>query len=577
MFKILRKKSPEPKPPVMDPAPVPAAVSEPVPEGPASPAPEPVNGSPPVPAVASRPTKDQIEEARKYISNMKLEGNAIVDDDGTFTAVNGTLLPYLQSIQNLLKAGGLHPEIVYVEPLDFRRKASLTTQRPKSGSQKAKDVLEANLTVDSVLNRAIEMNASDFYLDIRDDGEIAVLSMRTYGIVVEIDRFTNDQGKEIARGLYTKSGRDSWEEINPCDTSFSHYNQGKLYRVRANSVPEIRGASLSCRVRDPSFVLDLETAGYSPLQKEHIQRICRTPGGLILVTGETNSGKSTTLASLMKDTPRGQRMIEIADPVEVEFDNVTHCEIDHKRKDPKEFFLRLLSSTVRQNPDALVLGEVRDPETASAAQNMAIQGKRVFTTLHTQSCVASIPRIINLGVDAHLVTLPEFIAGIVNQNLVPVVCPDCFRKEASDEGLRERYRKLFGDQARYVNPEGCGPDNPKCIRGIVGQTLVAEVYPLGLDRKMAHQIIAAGELWKLPEYMAEEFGVQSKQDHARDKVLAGTIDPELTEAIIGEWKDPDVKTFSPAPSSPSTPNRPSNGSRGGRRSGKRRKGRGRHA
>ena len=143
------------------------------------------------------------------------------------------------------------------------------------------------------------------------------------------------------------------------------------------------------------------------------------PGGLILITGETNSGKSTTMAALMDSSSRNQRMIEIADPCEVEFDHCTHVELDHYRDDAGEAFKNILAATVRQNPDALVLGEIRDEITAQAAQNMAIQGKRVFSTLHTQSCVAAIPRLASFGVDHHLLSLREFIAGIVNQNLVP--------------------------------------------------------------------------------------------------------------------------------------------------------------
>ncbi len=490
----------------------------------------------PTPAVniPHRPAAAQIREARKYIQDTNLAEQVLVDDQGLLMAVEGANAMFLRPLQEMLSTPAGVAEIRSLAPHEFQQQVRARRQpRKRSGAETVRAARQANLAVDHVLGRAIEARASDFYLDIRTLDDVAILSIRTYGIVREIDRMSAEAGKEVARGLFSKAENHSWEDIEPTDTAFSHWHDGRLYRVRANSLPEVRGAALSCRVRDPNFVLPLGEAGYNDRQQGYITRMCRSPGGLILVTGETNSGKSTTLAGLMKDTPRSQRMIEIADPVEVEFDNVTHCEIDHKRKDPEAFFHKVLASTVRQNPDALVLGEIRDERTARAAQNMAIQGKRVFSTLHTQSCVAAIPRLANLGIDPHLLALREFIAGIVNQNLVPMVCPECGRREPADPSLIERYRTLFGDAARYVNPAGC--DHPRCVGGIIGQTLVAEVLPLGLDRKEAHKLIAANRLWQLQQYMHREFGVVSKQEHAWAKVLQGLIDPEITEAIIGEW------------------------------------------
>ena len=489
-----------------------------------------------------------IREARKYIADTNLQDQVLVDEQGELYASEGANQMFLQPLREMLAApaggsardGGrlLAPaEVRILAPHEFRQKLQTLTQpRRKSGTETVRAARAANAAVDHVLARAIDANASDFYLDIRETEDIAILSVRVYGIVQELDRMNAQSGREIATGLFSRSENDSWASISPSDTSFSHWHGQRLFRVRANSIPEVRGASLSCRIRDPKFVLPLGESGYNVRQQGYISRMCRSPGGLILITGETNSGKSTTLAGLMQDTPRGQRMIEIADPVEIEFDFVTHVEIDHRREDREQFFDDILSSTVRQNPDALVLGEIRDKRTARAAQSMAIQGKRVFSTLHTQSCVAAIPRLINLGIDHHLLSLREFIAGIVNQNLVPLVCPNCCLREPSDPALADRYRAFFGDSARYVNPDGCGPENPQCVGGVVGQTLVAEVLPLGLDREKAHQLIASNQLWDLQNYMQQKFGVQTKEQHARDKVLQGLIDPELTEGIIGEWR-----------------------------------------
>lgn len=475
-----------------------------------------------------------------YLATADLADKVIVEDDGSIVALQAADPRLLQGLITIVESrlgDGKDPgkdlgRIRFVSPMEFSQldEARKARQKEKkSGSKQSEDARAGHHAMEWVLDQAIDASASDIYLDIRRDH--AQLSFRIYGQVTRIEQMARDMGIRVARGLFT-AGDAKWQELAACDASFSHQHDDRLYRVRCNSLPDTRGQSVSCRVRDPEFVLPLDQSGYSEHQIDLIQRICRASGGLILITGETNSGKSTTLAGLMLNSPRGERMIEIADPVEIEFEHCTHVEIDRYGEDPEGEFRSVLAATVRQDPDALVLGEIRDEPTAIAAQSMAIQGKRVYSTLHTQSCVAAIPRLQNLGVDHHLLTLPEFLAGIVNQSLVPLVCPECGLESHPDPALDRHYRRLFGDAAvlRYINPPGCN----RCVSGVVGQTLVAEVYPLYLDRQQAHQIIARNELWKLKGYMQQTYGVQSKQEHAADKVRLGLIDPDRTEAIVGD-------------------------------------------
>lgn len=466
----------------------------------------------------------------EYIEGARLSEKMLVNAEGDVTVIAGSVdARYMRTLCRMIEDRyGRYPNVTQVTPFEFDQVSQSISKR-KSGTQQAEARRAGNDTVQYVLDTAIERNASDVYLDIR--GEAAALSFRIHGQVKKIQTMDADKARNVARGLFNKAVNAQWEEKTPCDTAFSHESGGRLYRVRVNSLPDTRGQSLSLRIRDPRFILPLAESGYSEHQVSLINRICKAPGGLILITGETNSGKSTTLAGLMETAPRGERMIEIADPVEVEMDHCTHVEIDRYSDHAAELFRRVLAATVRQNPDTLVLGEIRDWETADAAQNMAIQGKRVLSTLHTQSCTAAIPRLENLGVDRHLLKLREFIAGIVNQNLVPVICPHCGLDAHPDPRENERYRRLFDGACRFINPAGC----EACVSGVSGQTLVAEVFPLTLDRNRAHQIIGDQELWKLDGYMKAEFQVQTKQDHARSKVVAGRIDPDRTEAIIGEW------------------------------------------
>ncbi len=469
-------------------------------------------------------TDNQIND---YIVSNHLD--VMVRSTGEIIAAGNVDRHLLRGLRMIVKSRLKVESTVYpVSPIKLQQLKDQNT-RKKTGGQQVKEIQTGNATVEYVLAKAVEAKASDIYLDIRK--KTAILSFRIFGVIQRIEEFDVEIARGVARGMWNRSGHSQWVESDPVDTAFTYVHEGHEYRIRGSSLKDTRGNTIVCRVRDPGYILPLDQSGYSDHQASLIKRICMAPGGLILITGETNSGKSTTMAALMDASSRNQRMIEIADPCEVEFEHCTHVELDHYRDDADEAFKNILAATVRQNPDALVLGEIRDEITAQAAQNMAIQGKRVFSTLHTQSCVAAIPRLASLGVDHHLLSLREFIAGIVNQNLVPLVCQNCCMEKHDDADKDRRYRALFGPDIRYINPEGCN----ECVSRVAGQTLVAEVYPFFLDRKDAHKFISNHELFRLESYMRREFDIESKQDHAQGKVRRGLIDPSMTEKIIGEW------------------------------------------
>jgi len=463
----------------------------------------------------------------------------VVAADGTVFAVRGGLSRRVgRALLSLVRGSLGAARLVEVTPLDFAQWRE--ANRPRLGAVPVTTRNPANRTVEFVFGRAVEEHASDVYLDVRR--ERAMLAFRTYGFRRPFDELSRNDGLALARSIWALGTNAQFDESGVCDVAFDFEHGGRQYRIRGNSMKEVRGNSVVCRVRDPSFVLPLEESGYSPVQVRQISRMCRAPGGLILITGETNSGKSTTLASLMAAMPATQKVIEVADPVEVVMDHVSHVEIEHYGEGAEQRLIQNLAALVRQNPDTLVLGEIRDAPSATAAKDMAIQGKRVLTTLHSQSCVAALPRLANLGVPMPLLGARAFLAGIVNQNLVPVVCGSCGLTSHADPVVDARYRTLLGDGVRFVNAHGCG----ECRSGVAGQTLVAEVYPLCLDRTgTAHDLIGEGRLAELERYMrrngADCNGCMTKHQHAAGKAAAGEIDPEHAERIIGEFNGEDVE------------------------------------
>lgn len=470
-------------------------------------------------------------EVARYIEVHKVE--AVVTREGDVHVVKDTASRgrrrVIRGLLALVEQRLGSAEEREVTPIEFQRWRG--QHRAKRGVEREEERRQSNRTVTYVIEQAIEAGASDVYLDI--GREETTLAFRVFGYKREVDRFGVDEGRSIARSMWSM-GESQWDQSAPCDCAFTQCHGERPYRVRGSSLRDVRGNSVVCRIRDPGFVPELAACGYAAGQVRHIERILAAPGGLVLITGETNSGKSTTLAALMAAAPATQKIIEVADPVEVEFPHVTHVEIDHYHQDARGRFERILAALVRQNPDTLVLGEIRDELTAQAAQNMAIQGKRVYSTLHTQSCASAIPRLRNLGVDEALLASREFVAGIVNQNLVPAVCGECGLAAHPDAAKDRAYRARFGEGVRYLNPAGCA----RCKGGVAGQTLVAEVYPLCLDRSgEAHARIAANDFVGLEAHMRRRWQVATKHEHAARKIREGVIDPSETERIIGEFID----------------------------------------
>lgn len=387
------------------------------------------------------------------------------------------------------------------------------------------DGAQHNETVRWLIDEGIKRKASDIYIRVGKD--TARLHMKTYGVRNHFQDMTSNDAMALVRTMYHNAdGSAKFVAPEPCDCAFSMSG----VRVRVNSMPDIRGISAVLRLRDPGATLRMDEIGYDPLQMEHLEEMRHAAGGLGVVCGETGSGKSTTLTAIMKDLDDTQMTIEVADPIEIEIDHITHVEIAHYVEDEAQRMRGTLGALVRQNPDWLFIGEIRDELTAAAAQNMAMQGKTVWTTLHTQSCSTAIPRMQHLGVDHDLLALPRFLNGIVNQNLLSVVCKHCGLDRHPDPTIGKSHHERFGGGIRFRNPDGC----EHCIGGIAGQTVVAEVFPLCLEKDgRAHGFIRRNDMVALEKHMREVHGVRSKESHATSKIREGVVDPVLAEKVIG--------------------------------------------
>lgn len=372
---------------------------------------------------------------------------------------------------------------------------------------------------DGIIREGVAVNASDVFIDIRE--KLATVSYKVHGRVIKDEQTLISQtARKVVRALWTKGNTD-WDESGPCDVAFTvDTGAGCVTRVRGNSLREdTRGHTVALRLRNPKEVIALEKAGYLPDQLAALRRMSEATGGVLVIAGPTDSGKSTSLTAIVQGMPAELRKIELADPTEIFLDHCTHVSIERNVDGSYRDLGRILGAMVRQNPDVLILGEIRDKLSASAAMSMAQQGKRVYTSLHANGCAGVPPRLADLGIDLGLLGFREFFIGCVSQNLVACLCPECSTPMELHPGADKEHINLFGDQAR-VTGSGC----EGCRNGVIGQTVVAEVYPLIDDPGPAYQLIKEGNFSALATYMSREHKVLDKHDAAARLVIAGHAD-----------------------------------------------------
>ena len=406
------------------------------------------------------------------------------------------------------------------KPISLMTYSKLRSQAVRSHH----DSVSHNDLVEMVLHDAITRKSSDVYIAIHSDR--TQIHFRTHGVRYLHSEISRADGHEMARALWSLARSGQYEENATTDTAFGFGG----FRIRANSMRDVRGNSIVLRLRDPGFIPPLAELGYSEFQQRQIDELQWSAGGLVVISGETNSGKSTTLTSLMAGMPDTEMIIEIADPIEIEFDHVTHVEFDHYAEAAERRFRGILGGLVRQNPDTLFIGEVRDLQSATAAIDMSLQGKRVWGTVHSHSCLSTIARLEHLGIDVNLLAQPGFLNGVINQSLVPIVCEHCCTTKFDDDIHTGRLQhKYQTDALRFHNPDGCS----ECVRGISGQTVVAEIMVFPRDAAHpARQFIRDHDLASLAMCVREE-GMLSKAAHAVTKIQEGQLDPVLTEEVIG--------------------------------------------
>ncbi|RKZ09012.1 type II secretion system protein GspE [bacterium] len=316
--------------------------------------------------------------------------------------------------------------------------------------------------VNSIIEEAVEEGASDIHIE--PDSDRVRIRFRVDGMLIEVSSLDFRYHSPIITRLKVLTRMDIGQRRIPQDGRIHVKVKGKKIDLRVSTYPVVYGEKMVLRILDLTRVkVSLDSLGFEYSVLEKYRRLVKTNNGIILVTGPTGSGKTTTLyATLNELNSSDLNITTIEDPVEYEMRGINQGEVDEKAG---VTFASALRSIVRQDPDIIFVGEIRDYETAELAVRAALTGHLVFSTLHTNSAAGAVSRLIDMGVEPFL--LSSTIRGILGQRLVRVICSQC-KEEYSPTPDELKLVGLDGDNVKLFKGAGCKECRNSGYRGRLG-------------------------------------------------------------------------------------------------------------
>ncbi|MCU7799171.1 MAG: Flp pilus assembly complex ATPase component TadA [gamma proteobacterium symbiont of Lucinoma myriamae] len=378
--------------------------------------------------------------------------------------------------------------------------------------------------VNHLFERVLDLNASDIHFEPEEQS--FNVRCRVDGIMQQIETLPIRAQLPVTSRLKLMAKLDIGEKRLPQDGRIDYSLGQKKIDMRVSTLPGVHGESVVLRILDRSDIqVKLEQLGMPHRVLDNWEKLIKQPHGMILVTGPTGSGKTTTLyATLEKISTKQQKMITVEDPVEYQLDGITQIQVNSKIG---LSFASGLRSIVRQDPDVIMIGEIRDHETASIAIESALTGHLVFSTLHTNDAAGSISRLQDMGVEPYLIS--SSLLAIQAQRLVRKICPDC----CGEHSMTDVEAKLLGilpeEMFSVHRGEGCNQCGGTGYRGRIG------LYELLIISDEIRYLINTGADANIMRKKAVEQGMLTLRQDALSKLTHGLTTVEevvrVTKAV----------------------------------------------
>ncbi len=401
---------------------------------------------------------------------------------------------------------------------EIDRKINLLKERGVVGD-------ELKQLLDELLNDAIIHNATDIHIEPEE--KISTIRFRIDGILYFKFCIPLEVHNNLINVVFSRAEITVSDFYRFHDARFQHSYSDHSVDIRVSCIPSVFGPALVLRLLDVNKTLiTLPNLGFDQIHFENISRIVRKPHGIIIITGPTGSGKTTTLYAILNQLKDlSTKVLTIEDPVEIKMPLINQVQINEKQGIS---FAHATRAFLRHDPNIILIGEIRDPDTAQEAIRASITGHRVLSTLHTNTAVDSIYRLHDLGID--LSYIANSILCVISQRLIRKLCPFCRKRvKVKKEKIPDSFKNLLlgenENEIRLYKAGGC----EHCQAGYKGRTVIAEI--LDFDEEI-RDMVAFGKLDQLRHKWREKAYLTLEQD-AGVLLLKGITSIEEAERILG--------------------------------------------
>jgi len=368
-------------------------------------------------------------------------------------------------------------------------------------------------TVQQIFEKAIGMRSTDIHLEPKAAEEL-IFRCRVDGIMQNVSTLKGSVAKAVVSAIKICADMDIAERRRPQDGAFALLKGGHKFDVRAASGPTNFGEKMALRLLDAdSNVIKggLASLGMRDSMLKTLQSIVQQPHGMLIVCGPTGSGKTTTLyVALSEIDVLSRNIVTIEDPIEYQLENISQTAVNTAAD---LTFAKILRSVLRQDPDVILVGEIRDKETAEIAMQAALTGHFVFTTLHANDTATTVTRLLDIGIDTTLIQ--SAITAVLAQRLVRVLCPKCKEPYPAPAEFRQKLGVPADKEVTIYKEKGC----PACHgTGYKGRTGVHEL--LVFDNAIRELLVEHPSIQAI-RAAARKTGTRTLQESGIAKVLAG--------------------------------------------------------